>query len=219
MIKHYTNILSQQEINTYIDILRDNYYKKNYNENAEHASPHTIEYGYLPDLNSCVEKLDKLVKADFGNDYIFTQNYARIYTNNSYLLPHLDRHGLEVAVSVNLFDDTNIDWPLYVSNIFLNGEHLSTFEKIEEELYYICKYFFEKNNISLIELNMLSLSNNKQKKLVNFLKNHLMNSQSYTTKPGDAVACIGSNTLHWRYPLVCREQSKYIQVFYFWKKK
>lgn len=69
----------------------------------------------LPEFNAILQELTPLVKEKTGYENITTKNsYSRIYFNNSVLKKHVDRKGLDITLSVCIFDNTGKDWPLHV---------------------------------------------------------------------------------------------------------
>ncbi len=69
----------------------------------------------LPEFNAILNELTPLVKEKTGYTNLSVKNsYSRIYFNNSVLKKHVDRKGLDVTMSVCIFDNTGKDWPLYV---------------------------------------------------------------------------------------------------------
>ncbi len=67
-----------------------------------------------------VPMLTKLIKRDYGN-VVFKNNFTRIYFNGNELKIHTDRQGLDITLSVCIFSNINYQWPIYVSNVEVNG--------------------------------------------------------------------------------------------------
>ena len=53
--------------------------------------------------------LSEIIQVDLYPTY----TYARIYLNDSELLPHIDRPECEHSVSICLFKEDGVNWPLY----------------------------------------------------------------------------------------------------------
>ena len=73
-------------------------------------------YGFLPSeyFNSYLEKLKTKVELYIENKNIVNSNtFIREYKNKSFLNKHIDRDNLDVTLSVCLYNDTNVNWPLY----------------------------------------------------------------------------------------------------------
>ena len=69
----------------------------------------------LPEFNKILEELTPMVKEQTGYDNIIIKNsYSRIYFNGSVLKKHVDRKGLDITLSVCIFDNTEKEWPLHV---------------------------------------------------------------------------------------------------------
>ena len=215
MIKHYNNILTEKEILTYVNLVKQQYYE---NKFKYHEDTKSVEFSFSSEIymyESCVERLDKIIKADFGSNYTYSHCFPRVYLNGSVLLPHTDRDGLDITLSVNLFNDTEQEWPLHVSNIHLNHEELGEiFDTLSTEQE-ILPSFFEQQT-SFEELYNKALKEDKG--ILERLNSHKIYSSPVCTSHGSGAAFNTAGRIHWRYPLKCAEDKKYIQIFYHWKK-
>lgn len=92
---------------------------KNNKLNSEASDQH-----YGNSYGACIKEFEKilyeltpLIKKETKIENIKEENsYSRIYFNNSILKTHKDRDGLDLTLSVCIFDNTNIEWPLFVEN-------------------------------------------------------------------------------------------------------
>ncbi len=83
-------------------------------------NPGTIGKYDLPEALVLVPFLHKKITANFGT-LKFKNSFARIYQNGNYLKCHTDRPGLHVTLSVCVYDDTGVDWPMHFSKRLVNG--------------------------------------------------------------------------------------------------
>lgn len=60
-----------------------------------------------------IDKINDLILKDFGNEYKFTHSYIRVYIDGGTLMPHVDREGLDLTLSVNVH--SNQAWPIHFS--------------------------------------------------------------------------------------------------------
>ncbi len=97
-------------------------------------------YYDLPAALKVVDKLDKVIKKDYGDNIVFENNYTRIYTNGCRLGIHVDRKELDITLSVCVFSNLDSQWPIYISNDKLTEEdklsnsyekYKTNFEKFE----------------------------------------------------------------------------------------
>ena len=66
-------------------------------------------------------RIEQLIKKNYGNNIRFENTYSRIYRNGNDLKIHTDRPGLDITVSACLYSNLDFSWPIYVSNIQVNG--------------------------------------------------------------------------------------------------
>lgn len=81
-------------------------------------TPYTANsFGFinLPATQLEKDNIDSIIRNDFGQGYLFTHTYARIYLDNAYLLPHIDKEGLDLTLTVNVHSDTANPWPIFYS--------------------------------------------------------------------------------------------------------
>lgn len=218
MIKYYANILTKQEVIDYTNAIKQQYQNNLFTKNDFFNS---IDFSYASEIHkfeSCIKRIDKIIKTDFGDNYIYSHSFARIYLNDGVLYPHVDRDGLDITLSVNLYNDTEVNWPMYVSEIKLSPQRL---DEINNEVFSrpdqfeIIKAFFNQQIPFEILYNNAS---KEEKKTLEIFNSHKIYSLPMNTPAGSGAALTASNHLHWRYPLKCAEKRKYIQVFYHWKK-
>jgi hypothetical protein len=209
----YSNILSQQEVDTYISIIKDKFLKKNFKGGDEtYLGRNCIDFPCI-EFDEPIKRLDHIIKRDFGNNFNFSHSYGRIYYNGGVLIPHVDRSKLDITLSVNLYNDTGVDWPMYASDIILVNQDYLYNNASSEELEEILSILFQKH--TPIEDFYTTISSS-QKKLLQKFNNYIKYSKSYPTKVGDGVAIYATKYLHWRYPLVCDTNKMYVQIFYHW---
>lgn len=69
----------------------------------------------LPDFEKLLHEMTPLVKKIVGREDLIVRNsYSRIYFNEATLRRHVDRQGLDVTMTVSIFNDTGLEWPLHV---------------------------------------------------------------------------------------------------------
>jgi hypothetical protein len=69
-------------------------------------------YGIFNDeLNAFTSKVEEIV----GYELYPVYTYSRIYQENDYLLPHFDRPGAEISLTITL-DYENFIWPIYLQD-------------------------------------------------------------------------------------------------------
>lgn len=71
----------------------------------------------LPEFNALLPDLTPIVREKTGIKNLAIRNsYSRIYFTDSILKRHVDRPGLDITLSVCIYDDTGVDWPLHVED-------------------------------------------------------------------------------------------------------
>lgn len=118
MLKEYKQILSADDCKFLADILLEKFRKGELLPDARITNISNGEIS-IPAVDSFVGELEKYIKADYGNDIKFVNSYSRVYQNNSLLKPHVDRLPLDVTLSLCVYNDTGVDWPIHVSNCFV----------------------------------------------------------------------------------------------------
>lgn len=197
MIKFYKQIISKQ---TAQDIYHDFMGKiiKEHEEYVENEVPATSIDGEtrglgvlnLPSTLTEIDKIKSIVEKDFGSHYEFTHSYMRLYPNNSVLHPHIDRKGLDLTLSVNIYSSENTYWPLIISNLEMKPDE-------ENEKFAVGD---EKESYKLLE---------------RFLKIY----SEYNFDIGDGACCTREHP-HWRpFYEMSFEGDHYMQCFYHWKLK
>lgn len=77
----------------------------------------------INDFKPVIETLpliESVIKKDFPHA-IFENTYTRIYRNGSFLKHHTDRVNLDLTLSVCLYSDVDMKWPLCVSRKVFEG--------------------------------------------------------------------------------------------------
>lgn len=115
MIVFFKDIFTKEECKYLSDILLSNFKEK--------KLFHEINNGYcgnsygstLKEFEDILFKLTPLIKEKTSIKNIKEENsYSRIYFNNSILGSHKDREGLDLTLTTCIFNNTNINWPLFV---------------------------------------------------------------------------------------------------------
>lgn len=120
MIKFYENILTKEQCNCIANgMLTKHALNSTEKDNTIYSSG---AYGFydLPEAMYFVPMLHKSINRDYGN-VVFVNNYTRIYGNGNQLKIHTDREGLDITLSICVFSDVDCDWPIYISNIAIDG--------------------------------------------------------------------------------------------------
>lgn len=78
-----------------------------------------------------LEKIEKFIKKDYGENIAFENTFSRIYQNGNDLKIHTDRPGLDITLSACVYSNLDWDWPIFVSFKEVNGLW-STVEDPEE---------------------------------------------------------------------------------------
>jgi hypothetical protein len=68
-----------------------------------------------------VDTFTNLLITVYNKPFHFSNTYARIYSNSSFLGIHTDRPGLDITMSVCVGNTTNKNWPLCVSHKAWHG--------------------------------------------------------------------------------------------------
>ena len=69
----------------------------------------------LPEFESLLREMTPMIMEETkSSDLAVKDSYSRIYFNNSTLKRHVDRKGLDVTMTVSIFNNTGQDWPLFV---------------------------------------------------------------------------------------------------------
>ena len=115
MLIHWPNIFDEQKCKelTKITLHNHNHGKFTYEGSDSH---YKNSFGKnLKEFDDLFPLLTPIVKEKTKYQNIQVKNsYTRIYFNDSILKRHVDREGLDITLSVCLFDNTNKKWPLYV---------------------------------------------------------------------------------------------------------
>lgn len=68
-----------------------------------------------------VERIEPLIKNNYGSNIKFENTFSRIYRNGNDLKIHTDRPGLDITLSACLFSNIETPWPIYVSQDTVSG--------------------------------------------------------------------------------------------------
>lgn len=93
-------------------------YKKNNLAFEGGNSHYSNSYGSsLREFNDLLAEMTPMIKEKSGYENISIKNsYSRIYFKDSILRKHKDRDGLDLTLSVCIYDDTDSSWPLHVEH-------------------------------------------------------------------------------------------------------
>ena len=131
----YKNLLTKKECKEIADEFKE--LIKNNMANVEPTSPIAksmahIDYvdtngsiGYLNSKKSLkyVKKIEDRILKDYDDSVKFSNTYIRKYGRGTVLVPHVDKPGLDLTLSLTVDGITN--WPLCVSNIIFEDLDLS----------------------------------------------------------------------------------------------
>lgn len=197
MIKFYKQIISKQNAeeiyHSFMPLIVNNF--NLYSEaNTAAISVDGVGRGmgtgnFSPTLKE-IESIKDIIQADFGDMYEFTHSYLRVYPNNSVLHPHIDRKGLDLTLSVNIYSSDNTYWPLVISNKCMPPEEETEASAVGDE-----------------------------KESYILLKDYLKDCTEYNFNIGDGACCTREHP-HWRpFYKMSFEGDHYMQCFYHWKLK
>jgi hypothetical protein len=135
-----------------------------------------------------VDKYDRIIKKDFGNNYEFTHSFLRVYANGGLLHPHIDKKDLDLTLTVNVHSMPEQDWKINFSNKLVPEEEMEDAGSSDRDTY------------------------------TKILKKYLDDYSSFETHIGDGVCCIRNvvhwrDEFKSSFP-----GEHYMQVFYHWKK-
>lgn len=116
MILILENIFDKEKCNFLSNVMIYLYNKKKLNfEGTNEHYGNSFGTGGLKEFEKILEELTPIVMQKTGLHDITIQNsYSRIYFNDSVLKKHVDRKDLDVTLSVCIYDDTGVEWPLHV---------------------------------------------------------------------------------------------------------
>ena len=63
-----------------------------------------------------IKRLTETIETNFAEKVKYSHSFLRLYKNDSHLLLHNDRKGLDITLSVNLGGLEN--WPIHISNVY-----------------------------------------------------------------------------------------------------
>lgn len=100
-------------------VVVDSYRNKKLSYEGNNTTYYGNSYGAsLPEFNRLIPDLTTIVRENSGiNNIKPLHSFSRIYLNNSIMKKHVDRETLDLTLSVCIYNDTGIAWPLYVENL------------------------------------------------------------------------------------------------------
>ena len=89
----------------------------------------------LPSTLEYVARFEELIKKDYGDNVKFENTFIRMYRNGNDLKIHTDRPGLDITLSACVYTNLTAEWPMYVSNILIEGpwESVADPEALKED--------------------------------------------------------------------------------------
>ncbi len=123
----YTNLLTEKECTSiangiFFNILHNRIKVEHECDSTNHAKG----YYDFPPAMKLVDKLDKIIKKDYGDNIVFENNYTRMYTNECTLDIHVDRKELDITLSVCVFSNLDFQWHIFISKDELQKEDMNT---------------------------------------------------------------------------------------------
>lgn len=117
------NILTEKECK----ILTERFDYEKINKKSEDSPVVEKAFGFVPSFyfNKYINKLRPIILEilkEKHKEIVPTNVYIREYKNGSILHKHIDRNGLNIGLSICLYNDTVIDWPLQA---VIDGETIS----------------------------------------------------------------------------------------------
>lgn len=130
MLIHLPNIFDEKKCKELAKLTMDYHHHGKLSSEA-HDRHYKNSFGKcLKEFDAFFPVLTPIIKEKTGYQNIKIQNsYTRIYFNDSILKKHVDRNGLDLTLSVCLFDNTGKDWPLYVEH---DGKVVPVITKVGE---------------------------------------------------------------------------------------
>lgn len=122
MIILYDNLFTHQELELIKNEILERDNKKSFIIEKDTYSEYSKGYGILPIVNNFGEQFTDIIVKDFGKNIEYYCSYSRIYLNSGTLKPHVDRWGLDITLSVNIFSTLSEPWPIHVSEKEYLGE-------------------------------------------------------------------------------------------------
>ena len=98
------------------------YEKKELQSNRNEYTDHCFGIGNLPSTLAVEAEITKVISDQYGalGKIVFSNTYARIYLADSYLKVHVDRPGLDITLSANIFMSEGVSWPFYYTTAAYN---------------------------------------------------------------------------------------------------
>ena len=193
MLKFYKKIISDDTADAIYHAIMGKFFKDP-DRSYEHKNPatnfHSFGFMNVTETFIEIERIKNIIREDFGDGYEFTHTYSRIYPDNSILNPHIDREGLDLTLTVNVFNNPDNRWPILFSKVPISKELINDIEST------------------------IGYSNTSY----TILKEYLDDYETIITNKGDG-ACCTREVVHWRERFKIKyEGEHYVQVFYHWKK-
>lgn len=118
MTHKFTNVLNHEELRFLDDLILFSPYMKDETSNSYYAN---TQGAALAEADIFANRIEQLVKSVYSHPIRFSNNFCRIYKNNSRLGIHTDRPGLDITVSLCVRKDSQGNWPLNISNKIWHG--------------------------------------------------------------------------------------------------
>lgn len=195
MLKFYRNILSIDAANIIYEkfmswvVLNNGQLNYTLLENqAPQTNYKTFGFYNLDETYLEIDKINRTILNDFGNDYKFTHSFTRVYPHGGILNPHVDREGLDLTLTVNVHSDPSNPWPILFSKKSLD------FNKLGSECYVGDSDSYE------------------------FLKEFMQDYTVVVTNKGDGACCTRDIPHWREPFKASFLGDHFVQVFYHWKK-
>jgi hypothetical protein len=196
MIKFYEKIMNDHVARTIYDTFmqfllnKDGSIKSYYHEDKNSTVDYRAFGVYNMDHTLVeVDKYDKIIKEDFGNNYEFTHSFTRVYPDKGILHPHVDRLDLDITLTVNVHSIPENPWPIHFSNSSIPDEDMEV------------------------------AASHNPKIALKVIKDYLNDYSSFVTNIGDGVCCTRNVPHWRNLYNSSFEGDHFMQVFYHWKKK
>lgn len=115
MIKVYDGILSRDDCDYLTRCIDQDFDSFEENEMLSYVGKCRGYYDYAP-CNEYAKRLNEIVQKDYNQGYEFSHNFTRVYYGQTVLTPHIDRPGLDLTLSMCIYDDLHEPWPLVISH-------------------------------------------------------------------------------------------------------
>ena len=114
------NILSHEECDTlnykYLNHIQNGWKGYGYDSRTKGISLSSPSKVLDIDDSLIVKRLTESIEANFTEKLEYSHSFLRFYKNDSHLLLHTDRKGLDITLTVNIGGLEN--WPIHISNVY-----------------------------------------------------------------------------------------------------